>query len=75
MPEWIPRKLKELNEIQKTMQNLKEEFNKDIKILSWVLTAVILATLEAEIMRITFQSQLGQIVCESLPQPFTIKGW
>jgi hypothetical protein len=43
----------------------------------WWLTPVILATQEAEISRIVVQSQLGQIVHETLSQkdPSQIKGW
>jgi hypothetical protein len=32
MPEWIPRELKELNEI-KTIKDMKEDSNKDVEIL------------------------------------------
>jgi hypothetical protein len=35
---------------------------------------VVLVTQEAEIKRITVQSQPGQIVCDTLPQKYTVEG-
>jgi hypothetical protein len=33
MPKWISRKVKELNEINMTIKDMKEKFNKDLEIL------------------------------------------